>query len=58
MVIQGTDVTAKIEVYDVRTEPDTLVWSGESNAIDIQGAPQSLASVLTGELMKAQILVK
>jgi hypothetical protein len=58
VVTQGTDVVAKIEVYDVRTEPDTLVWSGESNAIDIQGAPQSLASVLAGELMKAQILVK
>jgi hypothetical protein len=58
VVSQGTDVIAKIEVYDVRTEPDTLVWSGESNAIDIQGAPQSLAAVLTSELVKAQVLVK
>jgi hypothetical protein len=58
VVSQGTDVIAKIEVYDVRTEPDALVWSGESNAIDIQGAPQSLAAVLTSELVKAQVLVK
>jgi hypothetical protein len=57
-VIEGTDVTAKIEVFDVHTEPDTLVWSGESNAVGLQDAPQSLASVLTSELMKARILVK
>lgn len=58
VVSQGTDVIARIEVYDVRTEPDTLVWSGESNAVDLRDAPQSLASVLTSELMKAQVLVR
>jgi hypothetical protein len=58
VVTQGTDVIARIEVFDVHTEPDTLVWSGESNAVGLQDAPQSLASVLTSELVKAQILVK
>jgi hypothetical protein len=55
---QGTDVTARIEVYDVRTEPDTLVWSGVSNEVSLQSAAQSLAATLTDELMKARILVK
>ena len=57
-VTQGADVTAKIEVYDVRTEPDTLIWSGESSAVDIQGAAQSLAEALTAELIRVGILVK
>jgi hypothetical protein len=55
---QGTDVTARIDVYDVRTEPDTLVWRGESNTVDMQGAAQSLAAVLADDLVKARILVK
>ena len=58
VVSQGTDVTARIEVFDVRTEPDTLVWSGQSNAVDLTTAAQSLSAVLTEELMKAGILVK
>jgi hypothetical protein len=58
VVSQGTDVTARIEVFDVRTEPDTLVWSGQSNAVDLTTAAQSLSAVLTEELMKARILVK
>ncbi len=57
-VSQGTNVTARINVYDVRTDPDTLIWSGESNAVDMQGAAQSLSAALTNELIKAQILVK
>jgi hypothetical protein len=57
-ISQGTDVSARIDVYDVRTEPDTLIWSGVSNAVDIQGAAQSLSASLTNELVKAQILVK
>ena len=46
VVAQGTEVAARIEVYDVRTEPDTLIWSGQSNTVDIQGAAQSLAADL------------
>jgi len=57
-ISQGTDVSARIDVYDVRTEPDTLIWSGVSNTVDLQGAAQSLAAALTNELTKAQILVK
>ncbi|MCX5731129.1 MAG: hypothetical protein NTY18_07225 [Deltaproteobacteria bacterium] len=57
-ISQGTDVSARIDAYDVRTEPDTLIWSGVSNAIDIQGAAQSLSAALANELIKAQILAK
>ena len=57
-ISQGTDVSARIDVYDVRTEPDTLIWSGVSNAVDIQGAAQSLSAALANELIKAEILVK
>jgi hypothetical protein len=57
-ITQGTDVSARIDAYDVRAEPDTLIWSGVSNAVDIQGAAQSLSAALANELIKAQILVK
>lgn len=57
-ISQGTDVSARIDAYDVRAEPDTLIWSGVSNAVDIQGAAQSLSAALASELIKAQILVK
>lgn len=57
-ISQGTNVYARIEVFDVRTDPDTLVWSGQSNTVDLQGAPQSLSAALTSDLIKAQILVK
>jgi hypothetical protein len=57
-IVQGTDVTAQIDVYDVRTEPDTLIWSGASSTVALQGAPEALAAVLTNELIKARILVK
>jgi hypothetical protein len=57
-ISQGTDVSARIDAYDVRTEPDTLIWSGVSNAVDIQGAAQSLSAALANELIKAQILVR
>jgi hypothetical protein len=58
VVAQGTDVSARVEVYDPRTEPDTLIWAGQSNVVDLQGAPQSLAAVVTSELIKAQVLVR
>ena len=57
-ISQGTDVSARIDAYDVRAEPDTLIWSGVSNAVDIQGAAQSLSAALANELIRAQILVK
>jgi hypothetical protein len=57
-ISQGTDVSARIDAYDVRTEPDTLIWAGVSNTVDIQGAAQSLSAVLANELVRAQILVK
>jgi hypothetical protein len=57
-VAQGTDVTARIEAFDVRTDPDTLIWSGQSNTVDIQGAAQSLANELVKQLESAKILVK
>ena len=57
-ISQGTDVSARIDAYDVRTEPDTLIWSGVSNAVDIQGAAQALSAALANELIRAQILVK
>lgn len=58
VVAQGTEVSARIEVYDVRTEPDTLIWSGQSNTVDIQGAAQSLAADLVKQLESTGILVK
>jgi hypothetical protein len=57
-VAQGTDVMARIDVFDVRTEPDTLIWRGESNEVDMQGAAKSMAGALTDALVKAKILVK
>ena len=57
-ISQGTDVSARIDVYDVRTEPDMLIWSGVSNAVDMQGAAQSLSAALTNALVQAKILVK
>jgi ABC-type uncharacterized transport system YnjBCD permease subunit len=58
VVAQGTDVSARVEAYDPRTEPDTLLWSGQSNVIDLQGAPQSLSAAVTSQLIEAKILVK
>jgi hypothetical protein len=57
-ISQGTDVMARIDVYDVRTDPDTLIWRGESNEVDLQGAAKSMAGALTDALLKAGILVK
>jgi hypothetical protein len=58
VIAQGTDVSARVEVYDPRTEPDTLLWSGQSNVIDLQAAPQSLSAAVTSQLIEAKILVK
>jgi hypothetical protein len=57
-IAQGTDVMARIDVFDVRTDPDTLIWRGESNEVDLQGAAKSMAGALTDALVKAKILVK
>lgn len=58
VVAQGTNAHARIEVFDARTEPNPLVWSGESNDMDLQGAPQSLGAQLASRLAEAGLLVK
>jgi hypothetical protein len=58
VVSQGTDMMARVDVYDVRTEPDTWIWSGQSNTVDIQGAAQSLSAEIVKELLAARILIK
>jgi hypothetical protein len=57
-ISQGTDVYARIEVFDLRAEPDVLVWSGQSNAVDMKDAARSLSAALANDLVRAQILVK
>jgi hypothetical protein len=57
-VIEGTDFVARVDVFDVRTDPDMLAWSGESNAVSAQGAGASLGEALVNELVKARVLVK
>jgi hypothetical protein len=51
-----TEVTARIEVFDTRTEPDTLVWVGQTTEADLQAAPQSIAKALVQQLVEARIL--
>ena len=58
MVIQGTNVNARVEAFDARTEPNALVWSGQSNTVDVQTAPQSLATTVAADLVAARILVR
>ncbi len=58
---EDTNVTAETNVYTALTNPEALVWSGNSNTFNIQSAQdaaQSLASTLVNDLIKAQILVK
>ena len=57
-VIQGTNVNARVEAFDARTEPNALVWSGQSNTVDVQTAPQSLATTVAADLVAARILVR
>jgi hypothetical protein len=58
VVSQSTDVSARIEVFDLHTDPDTLIWSGQSNTVDIQGAAEALAADLVKKLRAEKILVK
>jgi hypothetical protein len=58
MVIQGTNVNARVEAFDARTEPNALVWSGQSNTVDMKTAPQSLATTVAADLVAARILVR
>jgi hypothetical protein len=58
---ENTTVTAETNVYSVRTSPESLVWSGNSDTFNVQGAQdaaQSLSALLVADLIKAQILVK
>jgi hypothetical protein len=58
---ENTTVTAETNVYSVRTIPESLIWSGNSDTFNVQGAQgaaQSLSASLVADLIKAQILVK
>jgi hypothetical protein len=58
---ENTTVTAETNVYSVRTIPESLIWSGNSDTFNVQGAQdaaQSLSALLVADLIKAQILVK
>ena len=58
MVFQGTNVNARVEAFDARAEPNALVWSGQSNTVDLKTAPQSLATTVAADLVAARILVR
>lgn len=58
---EETNVVAETSVYSTSTSPETLVWAGNSDTFNVQGAQdasQSLAASLVGDLIKAGILVK
>jgi hypothetical protein len=55
---QGTDAHARFDVFDVRTDPDTRIWSGVSSTVDMDGAAQSLAEQFVKQILAAGILVK
>ena len=57
-VIQGTNVNARVEAFDARTEPNDLVWIGQSNSVDIQTAPQALATTVAADLVAARIVAR
>ncbi len=60
-VTEQTNVLAETNVYSTRTQPEALVWSGNSNTFNVQdaaSAAQSLSSQLVADLVKAQILVR
>ena len=58
---EQTNVLAETNVYSTKTNPEALIWSGNSNTFnvqDAQSAAQSLQVQLVADLIKAQILVK
>jgi len=58
---EETNVVAETNVYSTSTRPETLVWSGQSNTFNVQGAQsaaQSLSASLVADLITAGILVK
>jgi hypothetical protein len=60
-VSSETTIFAETGVFDARTEPNSLVWSGSSSTFQAQSATEaatSLATALVADLMKAGILVK
>jgi hypothetical protein len=57
-ISQGSDAHARFDVFDVRTEPDTRIWSGVSSTVDMDGAAQSLAEQFVKQVLAAGILVK
>lgn len=57
-ISQGSDAHARFDVFDVRTEPDTRIWSGISNTVDMDGAAQSLSEQFVKQILAAGILAK
>jgi len=54
-------VVAETSVYSTSTSPETLVWAGNSDTFNVQGAQdasRSLAASLVADLIKAGILVR
>ncbi len=60
-VSEQTNVLAETNVYSTHSDPEALIWSGNSNTFNVQdaaSAAQSLSSSLVSDLVKAQILVR
>jgi hypothetical protein len=58
---EQTNVLAETNVYSTSSEPEALVWSGNSDTFNVQdaaSAAQSLSNQLVADLIRAQILVK
>jgi hypothetical protein len=60
-VSEDTTVFTETGVFDVKADPEVLVWVGKSNTTNVQGAydaSQSFSKALVDDLVKAGILVK
>jgi len=57
---EDTFVTAETNVYAAKTNPESLIWSGNSNTFNFNTSEQaatSVAAALVSDLIKAGILV-
>lgn len=60
-VSEETNVACETGVFDVKSDPEILVWVGKSATTNVQGAydaAQSVAKALVEDLVRAGILVK
>jgi len=57
-ISQGSEAHARFDVFDVRTDPDTRIWSGVSSTVDMDDAAQSLAEQFVKQILAAGIIVK